>query len=132
MKNPLSKWLSDDKFEILKKNSETYSNIPPLMLFEQVFKRLQEIEEAAKNNREINLDMAKAVYNALKSVVDKWNHIDEPSKYYLRGALGYFIDDDDDEGDFDSSSGFVDDLEVVNACLHRAGLEELVIDPYDY
>jgi len=124
--------LSADQIAMLQRLCETYESIPILMLFEQVHGRYRELKQAEAAGEAVNLRMAGAIFSALKAVVEKWNHIDETRQYWLKGALGYFISDDDEVGDFESQAGFMDDLEIVNACLHNADLADLAIDPFAY
>jgi uncharacterized membrane protein YkvA (DUF1232 family) len=124
--------LSEEQLAMLRRLCETYEAIPILMLFEQVHGRYRELKQAQAAGEAVNIRMAGAIFSALKAVVEKWNHIEADRQYWLKGALGYFISDDDEVGDFDSEAGFMDDLEIVNACLRNADLADLAIDPFAY
>ena len=124
--------LNEEQAAMLERICDTYKEIPVLMLFEQVVARFEEIKEAAKTSDIINLPMAEAIFVALKAITEKHKTVHREQRYWLVGALGYFIADDDEVSDFDSESGFMDDLEIVNTCLKYAELDDLVIDPFDY
>jgi hypothetical protein len=44
----------------------------------------------------------------------------------------YYANADDAEADLTSPIGFEDDVEVLNACLRFARLDELCLNPEDY
>jgi hypothetical protein len=80
----------------------------------------------------INLRLARALGNAINKVLDSWDSLENPKRYWLAGAFLYFSKGDDDEPDFASPIGFEDDAEILNACLIYAGLDELCVNPEDY
>lgn len=80
----------------------------------------------------LNLKLATLIGDRLKSAVGHWDSFDEPQQLWMLGAIGYFVDSDDEEDDFRSPIGFEDDAEVFNACVRFTGREELVIDKEDF
>ena len=79
----------------------------------------------------VNPRLGPVTTSRIKSAVQRWGEVGEEARPYIKGALGYYIADDDAAGDLESAAGFDDDLEVVNACLRFAGLDDLVVSPTD-
>jgi uncharacterized membrane protein YkvA (DUF1232 family) len=55
-----------------------------------------------------------------------------PTRVWLKGAMLYFVEVDDGDHDFDSPIGFNDDVDVLNACLSMAGLDDLYLNPENF
>lgn len=104
--------------------------LPQLLFAAQL--HLREVEAAHRRNRLINLRLATAIYQTFLRVAEEWAAIPTQAQPWLAGAIFYFTQSNDDEPDFHSAIGFEDDVEVLNACLRFAQLENLCINPEDY
>jgi uncharacterized membrane protein YkvA (DUF1232 family) len=80
----------------------------------------------------VNVRLAEAICGVIRTVVADWDSLPTPSHSWLRAAIQYFGNCDDDQPDFTSPIGFEDDTEVLNACLHLAGRDDLCLKPEDY
>ncbi len=132
MENPVAQWLNDEQAEHLAKMAEMYGNIPVELLREQAQARLTEARDARDSGSHVNASMAEGIFATLKAIEAKWDTIDESVQYWLKGVFGYFIADDDELGDFDSHGGFEDELQVLNACLRLAKMDQWALDPADF
>jgi len=98
--------------------------------------RLQEhldrTKVASQANPMVHVALAEAVVNTYSVLIAQWDTLPEPAVPWLKAAMLYFVEVDDDDHDFDSPIGFEDDVEVLNACLRMAGLEELCLNPEDF
>ena len=80
----------------------------------------------------LNLSLANLIGEHLKSALVYWDTLNESQQLWMLGAIGYFVDREDEEDDFRSPIGFEDDAEVFNACIRFAGHDELVINKEDF
>ena len=80
----------------------------------------------------LNLGLATLIGERLKSAIGYWDSLNESQKFWMLGAIAYFVDSDDEEDDFRSPIGFEDDAEVFNACIRFADHDELVINKEDF
>ena len=78
-------------------------------------------------DREIDRTPAHRLLASLETVVEGWESVPEPARPWLKGAMLYLMDADDDVPDDDPEGGFADDVEIVNACLRMAGRVELCV-----
>ena len=85
-----------------------------------------------ERNRIVNLRLATAIGKAIEQVIGSWDELPAVARNWLGGAFLYFVQSDDDEGDFDSPIGFEDDTEVLNSCLRFAKLDYLCLNVEDY
>ena len=85
-----------------------------------------------KENKFVNDKLADAIASSIEQVAQGWNQMDDSAKFWLVGAIKYFVDSDDDAADFKSPIGFEDDVEILNACLIFARLDHLCINVEDY
>ncbi|QDV25304.1 hypothetical protein [Aureliella helgolandensis] len=100
---------------------------------------LSQAEEHAKNaevaylqNAIVNRRLAIAILDSIQAVLSRWSELPESYKYWLGGAIRYFVSSNDEEPDFNSPIGFEDDVEVLNACLRFARLNDLCLAVEDY
>jgi hypothetical protein len=81
---------------------------------------LMELRWAQIEHPFIDLDLAEELAAACESLLARVDPTDARAAALVGGAVRYFLDSDDAEGDMDSAEGLVDDAEVVNyviACL---------------
>lgn len=93
---------------------------------------LSDTAEAHGINPMINLRLAQALTDSIKTALAGWDTLSATGKYWLAGAILYFSNSNDDEPDFDSPIGFEDDAEILNACLEFVGMPKLRVNPEDY
>ena len=121
--------LTDAQFQQLSDASERASGLTHLDLLVEVEQHLIEAKAARDNNSMVNLPLAEAMADAFRQVAEIWDSLPVNSLSWLKGAMQYFRDSDDDEPDFSSPIGFEDDLEIMNACLCFAELDHLCLKP---
>jgi uncharacterized membrane protein YkvA (DUF1232 family) len=93
----------------------------PADLLRQAEKHLEAVRIAHRRNAMINVRLAEAICGVIRTVVADWDSLPTPSHSWLRAAIYYFANCDDDQPDFTSPIGFEDDTEVLNACFRLAG-----------
>lgn len=86
----------------------------------------------AEKNSFVNANLANLIAQKINIVAKKWNELSETHRFWLLGAIWYFVSSDDDEKDFKSPIGFEDDAEVLNACLRMANLDHLCISEEEF
>jgi uncharacterized membrane protein YkvA (DUF1232 family) len=101
-------------------------------LGDRVQAHLQHARFAAQTNPMVNTALAEAIAATFTNLLSRWPTLTDLATPWLKGAMLYFVETDDDDPDFDSPIGFEDDVEVLNACLRMAGLEELCLSPEDF
>jgi uncharacterized membrane protein YkvA (DUF1232 family) len=104
----------------------------PADLLYQAEKHLETVRDAYRRNAMINVRLAEAICASIRSVVTDWGDLPPTAQPWLRGAIHYFANCDDDQPAFTSPIGFEDDTEVLSACLRLAGREDLCLKPEDY
>jgi uncharacterized membrane protein YkvA (DUF1232 family) len=105
---------------------------PLAVLLQRVDEHLQRARDAHRNHPLVNVRLATALTDLFRAIVEGWETIPAEARPWLRGAMAYFVSTDDEEPDFSSPLGFEDDVDVLNACLRLAGLDELCLNPEDY
>jgi hypothetical protein len=103
----------------------------PADLLHQAEKYLEVVRNVYRRNAMINVHLAEAICGVIRTVVADWDSLPTPSQSWLRAAM-YSFANRDDEPDFTSPIGFEDDTEMLNACLHLAGRDDLCLKPEDY
>ena len=93
---------------------------------------MEEAIAAAQLKPSVNVPLVRALFATCESIVADFDTIPAYAKAWIKGAILYFVETDDDEHDFDSFLGFEDDCQVLNVCLKLAGREDLMINPEDY
>ena len=132
MSSFLPEGLSSEVFKCLKECAELADN---RMIEDLTIEARQHVELARKANEInaiVNYNLASAIFNVIQKLSNCWSDIPEHEKHWLKGAICYFSSSDDDENDFTSPMGFEDDVDVLNACLKLASMDDLVIDPEDF
>jgi hypothetical protein len=88
--------------------------------------------EVHTRNTLVNVRLARAICERVESVAERWEDLTPSAKFWLGGAIHYFVMGQDEESDHTSPIGFEDDAEVLNACLRSAKLPELCLNIQDY
>ncbi|MCH2207879.1 MAG: hypothetical protein MK132_18655 [Lentisphaerales bacterium] len=128
MSRKLSESLSPKYFETLQQILPESKKYQATHLFEACSLHANYALEKFKENLIIDFETAEKLATAFKGIEENWQQLSEEAKDYLKASMYYFAICEDDQPDFSSSTGFDDDIEVINACLTFAGLEELTID----
>lgn len=124
--------LTRGQFEHLSSLAKAASALSLDGVLDMVDEHLSNARQAYKTNRLVNVSLAAAIADTIRQIVEQWVVIPAMAKSWLKAAMLYFTNSDDDEPDFNSPIGFEDDAEVLNACLRLAGLDELCVDPEEY
>lgn len=94
---------------------------------------LANVHRLAPEKPTINVALAEAITATFERLHTVWETLTSDSREWLCAAMCYFAEPADaDEHDFESYLGFEDDVEVLNACLARAGLAEWQLNPAHY
>ncbi len=124
--------LTQKAFDLLNKCSKESSGYSTSELIDRAKIYLERIRSAHSENIFINLRLAEAMFSTMENVVERWENLPSHSHPWLRGMMTYFTLTSDLESDFTSPIGFDDDVEIMNACLCHAGLQEFCLNPEDY
>lgn len=124
--------LTRSQFNLLVQYSENVSSMSAAQLQQAADRHLSEVHLAYQSNRLVNVRMATAIRDTIEKVTSQWDELPPGALVWLAGAVLYFANSDDDEADLTSPIGFEDDVEVLNACLRFARLEELCLISEDY
>jgi uncharacterized membrane protein YkvA (DUF1232 family) len=124
--------LTRSQFGCLSQCAEDGVVLQPKDFLQKAQEHLKNATSAADTNRLINIRLANAILNVIQTVVDQWDQLSVPHRYWLAGAILYFSSGNDDEPDFSSPIGFEDDTEVLNACLRFANLSHLCLKVENY
>jgi uncharacterized membrane protein YkvA (DUF1232 family) len=101
-------------------------------LGDRIQAHLRSAKAASLANPMVHVALAEAIAATYDKLIARWDSLPTAARPWLQGAMLYFVETDDDDPDFDSPIGFEDDVEVLNACLRMAGLEELCLSPEDF
>jgi hypothetical protein len=82
---------------------------------------LVELRWAKTEHPFIDLDLAEDLAATCKALLALVDPTDPRAAALVGGAVRYFLDSDDAEGDMDSAEGLVDDAEVVNYVIAHLG-----------
>lgn len=96
-------------------------------LREKVRRRIEELTRESLDNPLINLGLAVRLGDALQSLLDSADQLDDAGKLAVRGAVEYFVLNRDEHPDVDSPQGFVDDVAVLNTTCEQVGLPEFMV-----
>jgi len=91
-----------------------------LVLTQRHRQRLQRLPIGRNGNSATNLALAGAIVGQFEAIVAGWDDIPLHARPWLKAAMLYFIDCDDQISDQDSAIGFRDDAAVLGACLELA------------
>ena len=136
---PLST-LSRRQIEALRRFADEARDVPLHDLYRDAIDHLAVAHRAHRSDPLVNVALAEALADVIRRLADAWDtgHFrpqvttEYDTGYWLRGAIRYFSQVDDEEPDLSSPLGFEDDAEVLNACLRLAGLDAWCINPEQY
>lgn len=100
--------------------------LSPERLLQAAYAHLEDVQEAGARHPEVNATVAASICHVLGCVVAEWESFSPVEQSWLRGALRYFTKAEDECPDF-TGGGFLDDVEVLNACLRFVHREQLVL-----
>ncbi len=121
--------LSGELFDLLLKCVKETKRSLPSELLKDAEDHFLATEAAYKRNPLIDINTAMALIGCFRTVVSRWDTLPDHAKPYCLGMMRYFVIRDDELKDLSSPIGFDDDVEVVNACLKLACLDELCFNP---
>ncbi|MEZ4321744.1 MAG: hypothetical protein R3F61_29990 [Myxococcota bacterium] len=100
---------------------------PPDALRAQVEGHVKAAREAAAAGGPVDLKLAERLGKACLALLADF---DRPiaEQRLIQAACHYFVDSDDEEGDFASMVGLEDDAHVMNYVLAQVGRDDLVLD----
>ena len=101
-------------------------------LLQRVQAHVTEARQAAQDNPMVHVALAEAIEKSYITLHSTWESLPAHVQPWLKGAMLYFSEPEDDEPDFESPIGFEDDVEILNACLKMAKLEQFCLNPEDY
>ncbi len=87
---------------------------------------LVQIREAATATTDV--ETAELVAEAIRKLLSFTDQFDSSERAMVRGAVEYFILNDDASDDLDDALGFDDDARVLNSVLDRIGRSELRVN----
>jgi hypothetical protein len=96
-------------------------------LYNRIQAHLRRAKIVSQSNPMVHVALAEAIVATYDTLMTRWSSLPASARPWIKGAMLYFVEVDDDDHDFDSPIGFDDDVEVLNACLCLAGLEELCL-----
>lgn len=83
---------------------------------------LLELRWAKTEHPFVDLDLAEDLAATCRALLSQVDPEDPAQAALVGGAVRYFLDSDDAEGDLESAEGLVDDAEVVNYVIRATGL----------
>lgn len=116
----------------LAERSQQAEVLTPAELLQKVQDHLEAVRARAEANPMIHLALAEAIAHTFEQLVSSWDALPSHALPWLKGAMLYFAEVNDDANDFESPIGFEDDTEVLNACLNLAGQDDLCLNPEDF
>ncbi len=93
----------------------------------QVEAHLAKAHRLARRDAWIDLGSAERIASVLTTLLAEWDTVPEHQAPIQR-AVEAFVEEDDDEPDFDSPVGFDDDVEVLNEVLALIDRDDLRIE----
>ena len=101
-------------------------------LSDRIQSHLRSARAASLANPMVHVALAEAIAATYDNLIVRWDSLPSAALPWLKGSMLYFVETDDDDHDFDSPIGFEDDIEVLNACLRMAELDELCLNPEEF
>lgn len=95
----------------------------------RVLAYLARIQAIGESRPQVDVETATSVAWVLATLCDEPDQLGDDQRALLRGAVEYFVLDDDELSDTDDVIGFDDDARVVNAVTAALGRRDLRIDP---
>ena len=97
-------------------------------LFEACSQHADHALEKSKESPIIDFESAEKLAAVFKTLEEKWPTLNEKIQDNFKAAMYYFAISEDEEDDFTSFTGFDDDVEILNACLKYAEIDDLIIE----
>lgn len=101
-------------------------------LHNRIHAHLRRAKLLAQTNPVVHVALAEAIAATYDTLMTRWDSLPPSVRPWMKGAMLYFFEAEDDDHDFDSAAGFDDDAAVLNACLRLANLGELCLNPRDF
>jgi len=125
--------LDNETFNLLSECVKQVDSIDLAVLLEGARKHTEKARvQYDLNPLAVNAPLAEAIFQVIHQSVSAWDSIPELARPWFRGMIQYYVTVNDGDNDFNSLLGFEDDVEVVNACLRFAGMDEHCINPEDF
>ena len=86
------------------------------------------VAELGRQQPRVDVETAQRIAGVLTQLCDEPDQLADDQRALLRGAVEYFVLDDDEVDDTDDVIGFDDDARVVNAVTAALGRHDLRID----
>ena len=87
---------------------------------------LARVLEAAEDRDFVDVALAATLANVLHQLLENSGQYTARERSLLAAAITYFVDNDDENSDLTSPTGFEDDAEILNAVCIYLGRSELV------
>lgn len=91
-------------------------------MHQAVDRYLLELRWAKAEHPYVDLDLAEDLAATCRALLSQVDPQDPAQAALVGGAVRYFLDSDDADGDLESADGLVDDAEVVNYVIRTTGL----------
>lgn len=119
--------INKKELEILKKCSVEYAPKSLDAVLKKSEEHIQNVKKAAKGNASVNLKLANAIFERIQKIPKFRNQLSTEGLFWLKGGAAYFfMTENTGFGEFE------DHVEVWNACVQIAGLDELSIWTEDF
>jgi hypothetical protein len=86
------------------------------------------VSELGRRDPRVDVETAQRIATVLAQLCDEPDQLADDQRALLRGAVEYFVLDDDEVDDTDDVVGFDDDARVVNAVTAALGRRDLRIE----
>jgi hypothetical protein len=104
----------------------TAEELPGLRL--RVLAHAARVAEVGRRQPRVDVETAQRIATVLSHLCDEPDQLADDQRALLRGAVEYFVLDDDEVDDTDDVVGFDDDARVVNAVTAAFGRRDLRIE----
>lgn len=101
-------------------------------LHNRIQAHLKRARIVAQVNPVVHVALAEAIASTYDALMARWDSLPTAVRPWMKGAMLYFVESEDDDHDFDSAEGFDDDAAVLNVCLRMANLDKLCLDLQDF
>lgn len=86
------------------------------------------VKQAHTKNEFLDITLSEALYQTSLKLITIYEDIPDDHKPLVIGAIRYFIENEDADGDLDGPCGFDDDVEVMNYVLDTIAKPEWKIE----
>ncbi len=128
----LPRGLSSQQLEQLLGYQDEAEKFPTQQLADLSAAHVERARHAYSENGLVNVRLAEAINAVIQKILQSFDTLIGHARSPFRGAIYYFISEDDTEPDFASPIGLEDDVDVLNACLDLARRSDLPINAEDY